>query len=1185
MLQSKGRHASVSAEEAPAVGWPANRMQRSISNQIEEDAVNGLLSDLLSPMVEDRHRASTASKAAAAAAAAATAAAAAAAAPAAPVPAAPVKSDDGNDSDSGVSDSSDSEQETAARDSAFFPDAIGSPRLGRPSQPPFSPKSPPPAVLEPQASTLSWLDYLRQVCPACEELKAERDAAAPGTSVCGPCGERVCASCVLIFKQSGAHAFVRVCRKCRSKVPADGEMICGACCKVPIDANGSETRECTQCKRRTCFGCSKLYVLRSLGEAEPRAVCSACVLQLQLKLSSYPKERAVVAKSSVSHSSSPSLAAAAASPVNSVSPRNSSPPAATERSNSGTFWKSLVSPRRGTDPPPPQTGGSSPGAASSPSGSSPPPRRVLGKQTSQNKILLRRGTASKPNDAPFPGVKLHTAVDSRAQNLREMGEIPESVAHRPVAARAKVTFNEVPVVVGAASSPVPAAVPVAAVAAISPSAGPAAPETGMVLFDFAGDAGAGQIDLKCGRAVRVYERRENGWALGSTGVSEAKGLFPLENVTFDPVLLAAAAAMSGTQEEPTENYRGSVLEMAKFPTGSFVRAMVGGQWTECEVLREGSSRFPYRLRTVDIAKAVIQVDESGIRPTLRRTVSNPDFKGDRLQRRGTEGAKDDSAVPSKATDDADSEILDSLKARVLLMQQQRVHSLTQRPVMTDLSASATSLPAAEFVVEELQMEIGEEVSDVPPASPGPVASPAAAPTASKLGKQLVQAVRDKDVGRVLQALDEGADPDFGGSSAGSPLILAAKLGHIKLALVLLQRGANVNAQTKSGWTALHFAAKDGSKELAELLRSYGARSDIANEWLKTPTDIARDKNDQEVLEILLSKDGRRVPAASSRNSRSALPRTSTAKSEPTSTPRYEGAASVSYVLTFVSSPSTIADSMSPRLQQRVAVDDMILAPARPHAESRGSRPSSLASAAAPVVVPAPAAIVAAPAEPPAPLKSAAEPAWAAVRSQEEAPSSPAATRVIRVGDTVPASPLLNRVPAPKTAPPVRPAVDTAVTQPFRDGPTKSVIMARPKGKQKNPNRKSKSFDLTRSLVDACSLGDLTRIKALLSQGAKVNGVDVATGNTPLIAAVLGGHNGAITLLLDIAGCNVNMPNWAGMTVLHVLAETGNEEAALWLIQRGANVNCKNALGCTPLDLSPKLAEMVATGAYLAQTND
>jgi hypothetical protein len=148
------------------------------------------------------------------------------------------------------------------------------------------------------------------------------------------------------------------------------------------------------------------------------------------------------------------------------------------------------------------------------------------------------------------------------------------------------------------------------------------------------------------------------------------------------------------------------------------------------------------------------------------------------------------------------------------------------------------------------------------------------------------------------------------------------------------------------------------------------------------------------------------------------------------------------------------------------------------------------------------------------------------------------------------------------------AVDTAVTMPFRDGPTKvisfvfvffwfcfadlwqkqtnkSVIMARPKGKQKNPNRRSKSLDLTRALVEAASLGDVARMKALLSHGAKLNGTDAATGNTPLIAAVLVTHtkthlllnskyfcqkgcrNDAIMFLLDQPDINVNKPNLQG----------------------------------------------------------
>ena len=385
------------------------------------------------------------------------------------------------------------------------------------------------------------------------------------------------------------------------------------------------------------------------------------------------------------------------------------------------------------------------------------------------------------------------------------------------------------------------------------------PERGLVLFDFVGDAAAGQIDLTCGRAVRVYERRADGWAVGSEGVSERRGLFPLENITVDPVLVAAAAAMSGKQSGAPDQYRGSIVEVARYPTGSFVRATVGGHWTECEVLREGNSRFPYRLRTVDIAKAVIQVEESSIRPTLRRTVSDPDLKkGDRVavQLRGV-GSRDDASLPSKAEAD-DAEVLDSLRAKVLQMRHDRVHSgvVAARPMLANLSQSAGSLSAPLLVpplVEDVVGEVGEEVSEAPPVAAA--VSEAAATPASlhRLGKQLMQSVREKDLGRALQALDEGADPNFAANSQGPPLVLAAKLGHVKLVLLLLQRGAEVNAQTQTGWTALHFAVKQSAKELAELLRSHGARADIVNEWLKAPIDIARDKNDTEMLEVLTRK--------------------------------------------------------------------------------------------------------------------------------------------------------------------------------------------------------------------------------------------------------------------------------------------------------------------------------------------
>jgi actin-related protein len=166
--------------------------------------------------------------------------------------------------------------------------------------------------------------------------------------------------------------------------------------------------------------------------------------------------------------------------------------------------------------------------------------------------------------------------------------------------------------------------------------------------------------------------------------------------------------------------------------------------------------------------------------------------------------------------------------------------------------------------------------------------------------------------------------------------------------------------------------------------------------------------------------------------------------------------------------------------------------------------------------------------------------------------------------------------APKPEPTV---VATSVTRPFNNAPTKSVIMARPKAKQRNPNRRPGGSDLTSSLVDACKEGDLTRMKSLISQGAPVNKRCPKTGNTPLIAAVLSGSNIAIMFILDQPSVDLNVPNKAGDTVLHVLAATHNDDAAVWLIQRGADAAFKNALGQTPLDISISLQQAVANCAF------
>ena len=143
----------------------------------------------------------------------------------------------------------------------------------------------------------------------------------------------------------------------------------------------------------------------------------------------------------------------------------------------------------------------------------------------------------------------------------------------------------------------------------------------------------------------------------------------------------------------------------------------------------------------------------------------------------------------------------------------------------------------------------EEVAPAVATTPG-----AAAVTAG--AKQLARAVRAKDAAAVKAALDEGADVNWVNPITSiAPLHVAVKQGDLPVTQVLLEHGADPNLQTKSGWTAMHFAVNVSAHELAELLRDFGARADVVNEWLKAPSDIARDKKDERMMEILKRKAG------------------------------------------------------------------------------------------------------------------------------------------------------------------------------------------------------------------------------------------------------------------------------------------------------------------------------------------
>ncbi|CAJ2638584.1 unnamed protein product [Trifolium pratense] len=107
-----------------------------------------------------------------------------------------------------------------------------------------------------------------------------------------------------------------------------------------------------------------------------------------------------------------------------------------------------------------------------------------------------------------------------------------------------------------------------------------------------------------------------------------------------------------------------------------------------------------------------------------------------------------------------------------------------------------------------------------------------------------------DVEGLKAALASGADKDEEDSEGRTALHFACGYGEVKCAQVLLEAGAKVDALDKNKNTALHYAAGYGRKECVALLVENGAAVTLQNMDGKTPIDVAKLNNQDDVLELL-----------------------------------------------------------------------------------------------------------------------------------------------------------------------------------------------------------------------------------------------------------------------------------------------------------------------------------------------
>ncbi|KVH93479.1 ankyrin repeat domain-containing protein 2B-like [Cynara cardunculus var. scolymus] len=107
-----------------------------------------------------------------------------------------------------------------------------------------------------------------------------------------------------------------------------------------------------------------------------------------------------------------------------------------------------------------------------------------------------------------------------------------------------------------------------------------------------------------------------------------------------------------------------------------------------------------------------------------------------------------------------------------------------------------------------------------------------------------------DIEGLKKALESGANKDEEDSEGRTALHFACGYGEVKCAQALLEAGAKVDALDKNKNTALHYAAGYGRKECVSLLLDNGAAVTLQNMDGKTPIDVAKLNNQNDVLQLL-----------------------------------------------------------------------------------------------------------------------------------------------------------------------------------------------------------------------------------------------------------------------------------------------------------------------------------------------
>ena len=95
-----------------------------------------------------------------------------------------------------------------------------------------------------------------------------------------------------------------------------------------------------------------------------------------------------------------------------------------------------------------------------------------------------------------------------------------------------------------------------------------------------------------------------------------------------------------------------------------------------------------------------------------------------------------------------------------------------------------------------------------------------------INTQLIEAVKDGDIGKVRVLIAKGAYINTTDDKGGTPLHWAAYYGRKDIAKLLLMQGADINQKDKYGLTPVDVARINQKREILELFKRYKSKNSV-----------------------------------------------------------------------------------------------------------------------------------------------------------------------------------------------------------------------------------------------------------------------------------------------------------------------------------------------------------------------